>query len=145
MSQFLNPTTWPQCLQDPPLLARSHCCVCGAECTGWEQRQHRSAHEHITALVRQEKGWEGTGHDMELSGQTQQHPLHDRMSWVHPFTCTAPLVPAEPWQSRAQLSLCCPLFSTAHQPSQSSVLHMVAVQWQLPHCLNPRSQQKMEV
>lgn len=35
-----------------------------------------------TAGQRQDKGREGTSHDMKLSGQTEQHPLHGTASWV---------------------------------------------------------------
>lgn len=73
--------------------------------------------------LQQEKGWEGIGRDMEFRTNTTTSSVH--AFYLH----SSLLVPAEPWEARAQLSHCCTLLrSSSPCPPRALVLHKVTVQ-----------------
>lgn len=132
MSQFLNSCHLAS------VFAGSSSCLPEASVVFVEQSAQDGSRGTSTGMhmntsqlsLQQEKGWEGIGRDMELSGQIQPRPLHDTMSWVHAFYLhSSLLVPAEPWEARAQLSHCCTLLrSSSPCPPRALVLHKVTVQ-----------------
>lgn len=140
MSQFLNSCHLAS------VFAGSSSCLPEASVVFVEQRAQDGSrgtsmgtHMNTSQLsLQQEKGWEGIGRDMELSGQIQP-----RLGFT-PFTCTAHF-----WflLSPGKLVLSCPIAapcSGAARPAHPELWCCTRRQsrWQVPHCLNPWFLQK---